>query len=200
MRVWMDWEFLEDGVTIKPLSVGMVREDGAELYHEFIDAPWNDVLKNEWLKENVVPGLSEGWNTAIVTGEGNTVVKSKLAIRMKIYDFLYSAHKMQPGKLELWGWYSAYDHVCLAQLFGKMIDLPHWCPMYTHDLKQEFDRLGNPQYARQTEGLHNSLADAKFLRDKHLWLDSNSSSKFSVNMKNARNVQFGNGNTQVNKF
>lgn len=38
-----------------------------------------------------------------------------------------------------YGYYSAYDHVALCWLFGKMIDLPKGFPMYTIDLKQEFD-------------------------------------------------------------
>lgn len=41
--------------------------------------------------------------------------------------------------IELYGYYSAYDHVALCWLFGKMIDLPTGFPMYTIDLKQTFD-------------------------------------------------------------
>jgi hypothetical protein len=32
MRYWYDWEFDEDGQTIKPISLGMVSEDGRELH------------------------------------------------------------------------------------------------------------------------------------------------------------------------
>lgn len=42
--------------------------------------------------------------------------------------------------INLYGYYSAYDHVVLCQLFGKMIDLPKSFPMYTIDLKQELDK------------------------------------------------------------
>lgn len=38
--------------------------------------------------------------------------------------------------ISLYGYYSAYDHVALCWLFGKMIDLPKGMPMYTIDLKQ----------------------------------------------------------------
>lgn len=38
-----------------------------------------------------------------------------------------------------YGYYSAYDHVALCWLFGKMIDLPKGFPMYTIDLKQMLD-------------------------------------------------------------
>lgn len=38
-----------------------------------------------------------------------------------------------------YGYYSAYDHVALCWLFGKMKDLPKGFPMYTRDLKQMLD-------------------------------------------------------------
>lgn len=41
--------------------------------------------------------------------------------------------------INLYGYYSAYDHVALSWLFGKMIDLPQGFPMYTKDLKQIYD-------------------------------------------------------------
>lgn len=36
MKVVHDWEFPSSRNSIYPISVGMVREDGAELYYEFI--------------------------------------------------------------------------------------------------------------------------------------------------------------------
>lgn len=71
---------------------------------------------------------------------------------------------------ELWAWYAAYDHVALAQLFGRMIDLPDGVPMWTNDLKQEAERLGNPQMPEQAEGHHNALSDARhnLAMDRHL--------------------------------
>ena len=43
------------------------------------------------------------------------------------------------SKIQLYGYYSAYDHVALSWIFGKMIDLPKGFLMYTRDLKQMFD-------------------------------------------------------------
>jgi hypothetical protein len=45
-----------------------------------------------------------------------------------------------------------------------MVNLPEGVPMYTHDLKQECDRLGNPSMPEQTEGQHNALADARHVK------------------------------------
>ncbi len=197
MRIYHDWEFLEDGETIKPISVGMVREDGKELYYEFLNAPVSDIMRHEWLKANVVTQLSPSWQSAMIIQEANAVVKGKLSIQSKVYEFLYEAYKADyKNGIQLWGWYSAYDHVCLAQLFGKMMNLPDFVPMWTNDLRQEFNRLGNPHYPRQATGLHNALEDAKHLATKHAWLLEYEATRIA---KRA-GIQFGNGNTQNNIF
>jgi hypothetical protein len=70
----------------------------------------------------------------------------------------------KPEVPQLWAWYGAYDHVALCQLWGRMIDLPKGVPMWTNDLKQECERLGNPQVPQQASGEHNALADARHNR------------------------------------
>lgn len=174
MKVYHDWEFLEEGNSIYPISVGMVREDGKELYYEFLQAPWEKIYKHEWLKANVLPQLNKGWNTAIVSGEGNAVMASTLYIRNKVTEFLTEAANESDYPLQLWGWYSAYDHVCLAQLFGRMVDLPDYVPMWTNDLKQEVMRLGNPKIPgmrKPGERPHNALDDARAESRMHLWIN-----------------------------
>lgn len=201
MRVYHDWEFLETGNSVYPISVGMVTDDGDAMYYEFINAPWTEIYKHEWLKANVIPALLPGHNTAIVTGEGNGVVKSTLSIRLKVYDFLKQAYDRDNGKLELWGWYSAYDHVCLGQLFGAMVNLSDFVPMYTNDMKQEADRLGVriPDMRRPNETVHNALDDARAEKRMGDWLQKQDT-KYPVNINNSKHVQVGQGNTQINKF
>ncbi|MHC5779689.1 hypothetical protein [Nostoc sp.] len=48
-----------------------------------------------------------------------------------------------------------------------MIDLPTGLPMYTNDIKQWCDYLGNPRLPEQGKGEHNSLLDA--LWNKQAW-------------------------------
>jgi 3' exoribonuclease, RNase T-like len=176
LRIYHDWEFLENGATnsVKPISVGMVTEDGHELYCEFFQAPWSDIYKHEWLKANVVPALHPGINAAIVAGVGNGIVKSNIAICNKVYNFLRDAFNRDPNNLiSLWGWYSSYDHVCLGQLFGSMIELPDIIPMWTNDIKQEVMRLGNPLIPNMRlpgETVHNALDDARAEKRMHEWL------------------------------
>jgi hypothetical protein len=190
MRVWHDWEFLEDGKTIEPFSVGMVREDGKSLYRVFIDAPWERISAHAWLVDNVIPGLDANPSN----------IADKETIRDDVTAFLKEAYDVDKD-LQLWGWYSAYDHVCLAQLFGRMIDLPSWCPMLTKDLRQEFERAGcagSPYAPKQLDGNHNALADAKHMKVKHEWFERVGWAQH-VHGAN-KGIQIGNGNTQSNKF
>lgn len=54
--------------------------------------------------------------------------------------------------IELYGYYSAYDHVVFCWLFGKMIDLPKGFPMYTFDLKQMLDEKAKDTFVYQLKG------------------------------------------------
>lgn len=63
------------------------------------------------------------------------------------------------------GYYSAYDHVCLSQLFGKMINLPKHFPMYTNDLQQYLDYFGitlTDLTIEENKNKHDALSDAKW--------------------------------------
>lgn len=191
MRVYHDWEFLETGNSVYPISVGMIREDGKSLYYEFLDAPWDKVEGHPWLLHNVVPLLN-------LEEHGKTTQ----AIRAEVKTFLNaaSAHNNE-GKLELWGWYSAYDHVCLGQLFRAMVNLPRYVPMYTNDIRQEVHRLGNPRIPdlrKFNENVHHALDDAVAEMRMHRWLIN-----YEYNLvRNEINkgVQLGSDNTQINNF
>jgi hypothetical protein len=70
---------------------------------------------------------------------------------------------------ELWAWFAAYDHVALAQLFGRMIDFPPGVPMFTHELVQRWEDCGCPPRPVQAAGSrHNALADARW--DRAVWM------------------------------
>lgn len=155
MRFTFDTEFIEDGVTIDLLSIGIVREDGAVYYAE-TDLAF--VMKEgtytrpdfdlTWLNENVVPGL-------IGTFE---VCKQREVIAQEIINFA-------GDEPEFWAWYADYDWVVLCQLFGRMIDLPAGWPMYCRDYKQVVDTYNLPT-SPQTTAAHNALNDARWLADE----------------------------------
>ncbi|MGI5274854.1 3'-5' exoribonuclease domain-containing protein [Nonomuraea sp. CA-218870] len=166
MRIFYDTEFIEDGRTIDLISIGMVAEDGRELYAVNRDMPHKRIAKHEWLRANVVPSLPRihGDRRHYVSTRRNPLaldfehpdMLSRERIAAKVERFILAT-----PDVELWAWYGAYDHVCLAQLWGCMIDLPDGVPMWTNDLKQECMRLGNPQMPEQASGVHNALADAR---------------------------------------
>jgi len=171
MRIYYDTEFLENGRTIKLISIGMVREDGLSLYRVVGDSElMEQVYDHTWLRKNVVPSLpllvnSEGdleWNASHPDWRN---VKKPADIATDVRQFITDTKNP-----ELWAYYGAYDHVALCQLFGTMIKLPHGIPMWTNDLKQEMVRLGSPRVPEQLEGEHNALSDARWTKDTHEYL------------------------------
>ena len=149
MRFFIDTEFMEDGRTIDLLSIGVVAEDGRELYIEVLA---DESKANDWVRANVLPYL------------GKIPVSTRELAAQQIREFVGAE------KPEFWGYYADYDWVALCQLFGRMIDLPKGWPMYCRDLKQLCDSLGNPRLPEQASGEHHALADARWNRDVYTFL------------------------------
>lgn len=162
MKIYYDCEFLEDGKTIELISIGMVAEDGRELYAVNADMPWKRILRHDWLMANVVPSLPIIRHDGIrpfknpLLDRNHPAVKPRDQIADEVREFIQAT-----PDVELWAYYGAYDHVALCQLWGRMIDLPGGVPMWTNDLKQECARLGNPRMPEQAGGEHNALHDAR---------------------------------------
>lgn len=166
-----DTEFHEDGKTIDFISIGIVAEDGREYYAVSEDFDTERVAANRWLMDNVMTSI--GHQTFLKSGFPGAPVKvdliltdphakSRNQIAQEIREFIGD----DPDP-ELWAWYGSYDHVCLAQLWGRMIDLPGEVPMFTNDLKtlvKEVKRKNGkgPDMPQQPSGKHNALDDARF--------------------------------------
>src|SRR5260221_89154 len=151
IKYFIDTEFIEDGITIELISIGIVAEDGREYYAQ--DKGCDLSRASQWVKDNVIAHLDEqSW-------------KVRSQIRRDILAFM---DPEKYGKPELWGYYSAYDHVAFCQLFGTMMDLPKGFPMYTRDIKQLCDSVGNPKLPEQGKDEHNALADARW--NKLAWV------------------------------
>lgn len=156
MKYFFDTEFMEDGKTIELLSIGMVCEDGRELYLENNHVDWRKA--NAWVRENVIPHLHKA-HPDFYTGLGHTTW-----IAQEILKFIGD------DKPEFWAYYGAYDWVLLCQLYGPMVDLPAGWPMFCMDLKQLAVTFGDPKLYPQTSTEHHALNDARWVRDawKHL--------------------------------
>lgn len=157
MKFFYDCEFIEDGQTIDLISIGMVTELGKTFYA--INSSCNLRKADNWVKENVIIHLPD---------KDNILWMPKEIIKIKLKNFVNS-HKDKNG-IEFYGYYSAYDHVVLCQLFGRMIDLPKGWPMHTNDIKQMCDFLGNPKLPEQSSKEHNALNDAIWNRDAYNFL------------------------------
>ena len=151
MRCFFDTEFLENGATIELISIGVVREDGAEYYAETTNAH-ELACSTKWLEDNVFPHLDHG-------AAGSR--RSRFTIAHEILDFAGE-------KPEFWAWYADYDWVALCQLYGRMIELPNGWPMYCRDFKQHVDFFKSELGRKYTlppkpEKAHNALEDARWL-------------------------------------
>lgn len=161
-RYFYDFEFLEDGRTIEPISLGIVCNDGREYYAVFNDMPTAHIAEHSWLMANVVPHIP-----AIVRLKGGglgidltaTEVKPRQVIANEVRDFF-----LRPNEpAELWGYFAAYDHVALAQLWGPMINRPPGIPMWTNDVQQLAEMWELEGFMpEQPPNAHNALADARW--------------------------------------
>ncbi len=168
MKFFLDTEFIESGPgkPIQLISIGIVSEDGRELYE--ISSEFNPEDANAWVKENVLAKL-----------ESPDIVKPLPLIKIKldIVDFVYRNGDKKP---EFWGYYADYDWVVFCQIFGTMIDLPKGFPMYCRDLKQWCDQMGNPKLPPQDSAEHNALNDARWNRKAYDFLASRAETGYPV--------------------
>lgn len=175
MRVFYDFEFAEDGRTIDSISLGMVREDGAELYHQNRECHFKRC--NLWVKANVLPHLqffdAKRYRPIGLDEHGSPNARHIWASRKGIAAAARAfCDPDRYGPLELWGYYSSYDHVALAQLFGTLMDLPKGWPMWTNDLQQWAQQLGVSDLSQrvpQTDE-HLAIADARWNRAAYMYL------------------------------
>ncbi|MFD6953683.1 hypothetical protein A6A08_23925 [Nocardiopsis sp. TSRI0078] len=168
MRVYYDTEFVERGPEhpLVLVSIGMVAEDGRELYAVSGEFDQDLVRSHPWLSENVWPHLPlrDGPEGTVLDAD-HPHVRTRREIARMVHEFLRATPEPQ-----LWAWYGSYDHVLLCQLWGTMKAVPREVPVITFDLKQEAVRLGDPQLPPQPSGLHHALADARHLRLRARWL------------------------------
>ncbi|RKT53306.1 polyadenylate-specific 3'-exoribonuclease AS [Saccharothrix australiensis] len=149
MRFFYDCEFIEDGVTIDLVSIGVVDEEGREFYA--VSTEFDPEKAGPWVRANVLnqlpPPADQAW-------------RSRERIRHDLLDFL-GGPKANRDDIELWAWFAAYDHVALAQLWGPMPALPRCLPRFTRDLRQRWEDVGKPRLPTPPADAHDALADAR---------------------------------------
>lgn len=157
-RFFYDCEFMEEPGFLELISIGVVDESGERQFYACnLDADFTRA--NDWVEQNVLPLLP------CKNGDGGFDPNWKKMddIRKNLLAFLEPSEE---DPVELWGYYSAYDHVMLCWIFGRMIDLPKGMPMHTMDIQQEMVIAGIPKSVLppDTEGVHDALVDAEWNR------------------------------------
>jgi hypothetical protein len=184
LKYFLDTEFIESGpgAPIWLLSIGIVAEDGRELYYVNSDAPLADA--NDWVKVHVLPHLNlprpgyphefapletirdrvrlfcAGWD---YTAGARLAIFPRNEAYLLSYDLTSQPDKTIP---EFWGYYADYDWVVFCQIFGRMVDLPKGYPMYCNDLRQWLNHRGRLDI-HQPENPHNSLLDARWIAETY---------------------------------
>ncbi|MGH3659408.1 MAG: polyadenylate-specific 3'-exoribonuclease AS [Micromonosporaceae bacterium] len=155
-RYFYDCEFIEDGVTIDLVSIGVVDEHGREFYA--ISTEFDERKAIPWVRRNVLDKLPS---------PGDKAWRGREQIRDDLYDFLVTPLREKLAtELELWAWFAGYDHVALCQLWGAMPALPRPIPRFTKDLRQRWDDRGRPALPGPGDDQHDALADARHNLDR----------------------------------
>lgn len=150
-RYFFDTEFHDDGISIEPISLGIVDDSDRALYMEFDFDEERVRHENPWVAQNVLPLLRWPRSNRISRADGAA----------RLADFCRSTPNRQ---LQFWAYNAAYDWTLVCQLFGGMTNLPDWFPHNCMDLKQVYEMLGNPDGVKpaKDEGAdHNALFDAR---------------------------------------
>lgn len=150
MKYFFDTEFIENGETIDLVSIGIVSEIGRTYYA--ISKEFDPTKADSWVIENVL---------TLLVKDGKPIEPENWKSREQIKNDILAFVDDDP---QFWAWYGAYDWVCLAQLFGKMVNLPAHFPMYARDIKLLAELKGNPPKPSQAGSKHNALEDARWNR------------------------------------
>jgi hypothetical protein len=155
-KFFYDTEFIEYPGCIDLISIGIVDENGRSFYA--ISNEFDESKASDWVKDNVISKLPP---------KSLSFWMPRCEIRDAVIDFILPT-KDHP--IELWAYYADYDHVALCWLFGTMMDLPEGMPMYTKDVKQLCDSLGNPKLPEIGKDEHDALFDACWTKRAYEYL------------------------------
>jgi hypothetical protein len=153
VRYFFDTEFFEHAEngrgSIQLISIGVVSDDGRELYLENKAFDWEQPMPDKWLYENVRPHLR---------GPASTASRQPQEIAEALREFIIG------DDIEIWAYVAAYDWVALMSVYGRLLDRPQGWPMFCRDLKQLIAERGiDKKELPLQDGLeHFALADARW--------------------------------------
>jgi hypothetical protein len=168
VKYWLDTEFIERPYTLDLISIGLVAEDGRELYAESSEVDWSKASR--WTLDTVRPQL-----------DGKTTAREEIGYAVRRFTD-------EDDHPVFWGYFPAYDWIPFTWLFGSMTELPFRYPQLCLDIKQWAIELGDPELPHQVGALHHALADARWT--KAAWtflagLDPRAGERCVAGVKNA---------------
>jgi hypothetical protein len=153
--------------TIELLSLGIVAENGRELYVVSREADLSRA--NEFVRANVIPNLGhpDAPRPEDPTEHDTSNWRTREGIARLVRAFI-----APDPKPVFYGYYADYDWVVFCWLFGTMMDLPKGFPYYCRDLKQTVDEIHETvgidlRLLLPTNDAHNALVDARFAKKLH---------------------------------
>jgi len=191
-KYFYDTEFIDDGKLIHLVSLGIVCEDSREYYAQNLGCPFAEA--SDWVFRYVYPHLNHfkfpgGRDCKQLGTESRrhpAVPFEAEAGRCPKPDCPWVNHygiarelrafiEVRPEEPEFWGYYPAYDHVVLAQLYGAMVHLPARWPKWTRDIKQWCEILDDPELPAKPASEHHALNDARWVKTCHAFLSARQS-------------------------
>jgi hypothetical protein len=171
VKIFYDCEIVERGrgVPMELVSLGIVREDGAEMY--VINAEClPSVMRNPWLSTTAVPHLPIRSDDTFIFEWDKNHPQHQNVLNMDLLTPEVLKFITDVDKPDLWAYYSAYKHVVLSQLFGSMAERPARMPMFTHELQQLVE--DHPMLALPTapENSYHAMDNARWVRDAYVAL------------------------------
>lgn len=173
MRYFLDFEFIEDGETIDPISMAVVREDGKYLY--LLNKTCKVNRASGWVIENVFKYLpvrketGKEWEWYVPEIQAEDV--PWILRPHDLWKYLVEKFIGEDSNPQFCGYYSDYDWVAFCQIFGTMMDLPKNFPKFCVDIRQWRSELGEKVWGehvpKQTGAEHDALSDARWIRDAY---------------------------------
>lgn len=161
MRYFLDTEFDQTVDPVELISIGIVAEDGRELYAV---SRYFEGTTDKWLLENVIPNLYAHLAEPGDPLRGYDKAPDPLSlveIRGSIETFL-----SKDDKIEFWGYYADYDWYLFTRLWG-FLSMPKGFPMLCYDVKQYAMHLGIPSVTKlvpEFQPEHHALIDARWTK------------------------------------
>lgn len=152
VKYFLDTEFIDKGLTLDVISVGLVAEDGREYYA--ISTEFDPSRANAMVRAEVLPALEP-------TDSG--LWKPLRRIRDELAVFT------RGGAPEFWTWGGgAFDWLAILAIFGSSDNFPDGWPYGPFDLDQWLRQLeierDDPRLPTHPGRAHHALADARHNR------------------------------------